>query len=116
MVGEQAMGEIVFRQDLMTAPGFEKEFKGVPLHMDNISELRIVRHQTYSSRAQHVALKRFFLCGLIKEGNHIHTDEESAHGSGNQVSQQAAAPVPDRAHQELPGVTRRPQHQTHHQH
>ena len=62
------MKEAVFRKSMMQELGFKDEFNGVPLFIDNTSALHVVGSRTYSIRAEHIALRYFFIQDLVGEG------------------------------------------------
>ena len=53
--------------NMMLELGFKEEFGSVPLFNDNISALHVAANRTYSPRAEHIALRHFFLQGLVGE-------------------------------------------------
>ena len=63
-----AMKEAVFCSNMMKELGFGTRFDSVPLYIDNTSALHVAGNRTYSSRVKHVALRRFFIQELVKEG------------------------------------------------
>ena len=63
-----AMKEAVFCSNMMKELGFGTRFDSLPLYIDNTSVLQVAGNRTYSSRVKHVALRRFFIQELVKEG------------------------------------------------
>ena len=57
----------VFCSNMMLELGFKEGFGSVPLHTDNISALHVAGNRTYSPRAKHIALRHFFVQGLVEE-------------------------------------------------
>ena len=74
------MKEAVFFSNVMVELGFQKGFSSVPLYLDNISMLHVAGNRTYSPRARHIALGRFFLQELVEEGKihirYLNTQDE----------------------------------------
>ena len=53
---------------MMEELGFGTRYDSVQLYIDNTSALHVAGNRTYSSRVKHVALRRFFIQELVKEG------------------------------------------------
>ena len=68
MAAALAMKEAVFCSNMMKELGFGTRFDSLPLYSDNTSVLQVAGNRTYSSRVKHVALRRFFIQELVKEG------------------------------------------------
>ena len=62
--------------------GFEKGFSSVPLYLDKISTLHVASNSTYFPRTKHIALRYFFVQGLMEEGritiHYVHTQYQLA--------------------------------------
>ena len=56
----------VFCSNMMLELGFKEGFGSVPLYTDNVSALHVAGNRTYSPHAKHIALRHFFVQGLVK--------------------------------------------------
>ena len=56
----------VFCSNMMLELGFKEGFGSVPLYTDNASALHGAGKRTYSPRAKHIALRHFFMQGLVE--------------------------------------------------
>lgn len=64
-----AMRGAVFYQNIMTELGSKEDCKCIALHIGNTSALNVADNQTYSSKAEHVALKYFSIRWIVNEEN-----------------------------------------------
>ena len=53
---------------MMREPGFKYGFNGVPLFIYNTQALHVAGNRTYYPRAKHIALRYFFIQGLVEDG------------------------------------------------
>ena len=63
-----AMKEAVFCSNMIKKLGFGTCFDSVPPYIDNTSALNVAGNRTNNSRVTHVALRYFFIHGLVQEG------------------------------------------------
>ena len=63
-----AMKEAVPCSNILTEPGFGKDFAKVPLYCDNTATLHALGNRSFSSRTKHIALRFFFIRELVSEG------------------------------------------------
>ena len=63
-----AMKETVFCSNMLTELGFGKEFAQVSLYCDNTATLHALGKRSFSSRANHIALRFFRIRELVSEG------------------------------------------------
>ena len=61
------MKEAVFCSNMMLELGFKEGFGSAPLYIDNASALHVAGKCTYSPQAKHIALRNFFVQGLVEE-------------------------------------------------
>ena len=104
VVAVLAMKEAVYCAGMMGELGFEETFKCAPIQIDNTSALHVARNKTYSSRAKHVALRLFYVCEIIQQGEisirFIPTEFNTADIETKFLSKHRL-PVPHRVDQEL---------------
>ena len=55
-----AMKESLFFRNMMEL-GFTEGFRSIPIYIDNTSALHVVGNRTFSPRANHIALRNFFV-------------------------------------------------------
>ena len=58
----------MFWSSMLTELGFGKEFEQVPLHIDNTATLHVIGNRAFSSQTKHVALRFFYIRGLVIVG------------------------------------------------
>ena len=62
-----ARKEAVFCFNMLTEVVFGKQFKQVPMHIDNTATLHVIGNRAFSSRTKHIALRFFDIRELVKE-------------------------------------------------
>ena len=77
-----ASKEAVYLSNMMAELGFGKRFESASLFGDNTGALHIAGNTAYSSRTKHIALRLFYLKGLVKDGritiHHVATQKQLA--------------------------------------
>ena len=67
---------------MLTELGFGNEFEQVSLHIDNTPTLHVIGNRAFSSQTKHVALRFFYIRGLVKENrittHYISTERQLA--------------------------------------
>ena len=53
---------------MLTELGFGNEFEQVSLHIDNTPTLHVIGNRAFSSQTKHVALRFFYIRGLVIVG------------------------------------------------
>ena len=60
--------EAVLCSNMILEPDFKGGFGSVSLYIDTTSAFHVAGNRTYSPRAQHIALRHFFVQELVEEG------------------------------------------------
>ena len=73
-----AMKDVIYCAGMMGELGFEETSKCAPIPVGNTSALHVARNKTYSSRANYVALRHFYVRDIIQDGkipvHHVPTE------------------------------------------